>query len=270
MTAAQLKNYFRQQLVAQRQIAQEFNVLDALVDFISQAVTNGIPAWTAALTFNLDGSGDGSYTTHPDSNGALRFWKTKTDDNINNEPPTNPAVSENDNWIEVSPSDGSGIKEWAPGIFGEGLIIVYADLGSPDPDPGFYKLQVAERPFESTNLITELGDDKWIRIGGPGGDPGGGGGYEPKTFAAELTFEKNFVMVLDPQPGAIAFTLDDTDAEAGNVNKVYIKANGVNTPTYSADFIPQSVSWLNTINRWNVLYFEFSASGKVNYWVTYE
>ena len=167
MTAAQLKNYFRQQLVAQRQIAQEFNVLDALVDFISQAVTSGIPAWTAALTFNIDGTGDGSYTTHPDSNGALRFWKTKTDENINNEPPTNPATTENTHWIEVSPSDGSGIKEWAPGIFGEGLIIVYADLGSPDPDPGFYKLQVAERPFASTNLITELGAGDWIRIGSP-------------------------------------------------------------------------------------------------------
>jgi hypothetical protein len=94
--------------------------------------------------------------------------------------------------------------------------------------------------------------------------------YQQVAFSSVLKFDKNYKMVLDPQPGAVAFTLDATGAVVGNVNKAYIKSNGTNTPTYSADFVPQSVSWLNTINRWNVLYFEYSASGKVNYWVTYE
>jgi hypothetical protein len=95
--------------------------------------------------------------------------------------------------------------------------------------------------------------------------------YYTKPFSSILTFDKNYIMTLDPQVGAIAFTLDATGAEVGNVNKVFIKSNGVNVPTYTApNFIAQSVNYLNTINRWNVLYFEYSPSGKVNYWVTYE
>ncbi len=158
MTAAQVKQYYRDTLIAQRTIAQEILALDAIVDLVSQALTENIPQWTALLTFQTDGTGAGSYCLWPDTNDKLRFWKTKVDDNLNNEPPTNPLTTEDANWIEVSPSDGSSIKEWAAGIYGAGLVIVfYNDLQ--------YKLTEATRPFESTDFEAELAAGKWKSLG---------------------------------------------------------------------------------------------------------
>lgn len=172
MTAAELKNYFRAQLVATRSIAQEFNVLDAIVDFIAQALTTGIPTWAAELTFQTDGSGSGAYTIYADSNGKIRFWKTKVDDNTGNAPPTNPATTENTWWIEISPADSSAIKEWQAGIYGPGLVIVYFDVNGDGTDPALYILLEPTRPFESTNFVTELAANKWKKMSGS--DTGGG------------------------------------------------------------------------------------------------
>lgn len=267
MTAAALKAYIATQLTPPvNQVQKVINSFNEVVDFItSQQQSEVIPTWTALLEFNTDGTGDGAYAIHPDSNGAIRFWKTKTDTNTGNEPPTNPAVTENDFWIEVSPAGGSAIQEWAPGIYGAGLIIVFHNHSTDGP--GLYLLAEPVRPYESANIETEITAEDWVKITGSGA----AAGYTNKTFSAVLTFDKNYRMVLNPQPGAVAFTVDLTDAVPGNVNEVYLRSNGVNVPTYEPDdFIPQSVNYLNTINRWNVLWFKLSESGKVNYWVTYE
>ena len=157
MTALEVKNYVRATLVAARTIAQEILVFDELVDFITSSITTGIPAWTNALTFNTDGTGAGAFSTLPDTDGNLRFWKTKTDGNINNSPPTNPATTENTYWIEVSPSSGSAIKEWAAGVYGTGLVIVFYNNE-------LYKLEEAVRPYNSTNIATEIGAGDWVKI----------------------------------------------------------------------------------------------------------
>jgi hypothetical protein len=162
MTAAELKAYIRTILVALRTKEQEYVAFDAVIDFITQAITSGIPAWTNALTFNLDGSGAGSFCTHPDTNAKLRFWKTKTDGNIGNQPPTAPLTTENTYWIEVSPSDGSAIKEWAAGIYGAGLVIVYHNHSVDGR--GFYLLLDPVRPFNSTNIETEITAGKWALV----------------------------------------------------------------------------------------------------------
>lgn len=156
--SAALKNLIRETLVAQRTIAQEIIAFDAVIDFITSSLTNSIPAWTNTLTFNTDGSGDGEFCLYPDTNGALRYWKTKTDGNINNAPPTNPATTENTNWIEVSPSAGSALKEWAAGLYGTGLIIVVHNND-------LYKLANATRPYLSANINTEILDGDWLKIG---------------------------------------------------------------------------------------------------------
>jgi len=157
MTALEIKNYVRATLVAARSIAQEILVFDELVDFITSSITSGIPAWTNALTFNTDGSGAGAFATLADTNGALRFWKTLTDGNINNSPPTNPATTSNANWIEVSPSAGSAIKEWAAGVYGSGLVIVFFNNE-------LYKLENATRPFTSVNINTEITGGDWVKL----------------------------------------------------------------------------------------------------------
>ena len=171
MTAAELKNLFRSTLVAQRTIAQEYTTLDAIVDFISQALTSGIADWTNALTFQTDGTDAGTFCIWPDTDGNIRFWKTKVDDNINNEPPDNPLTTEDTYWIEVSPSDGSAIKEWSAGVYGDGLVIVYHDHSTDGP--GLYKLEEPVRPFESTNIETEITAGEWIAIVSQGNTWGG-------------------------------------------------------------------------------------------------
>lgn len=163
MTAQELKNFFRNTLVVQRTRAQEFTALDAIVDFIMQSLTEVIPAWADDLTFQTDGTNDGTYCTWPDTNGDLRFWKTLVDDNINHEPPTNPAITEDAYWIEVSPSDGSAIKSYSPGLYGEGLILVVHDHSIDGT--GLYILVYPTRPFLSLNIEDET-PDKWVRITG--------------------------------------------------------------------------------------------------------
>lgn len=160
MTVLQLKNFIRDTLVARRQISQEITVFDTLIDFIVSSLTTGIPTWTAALEFNTDGiTSAGAFCLYPGTNGALRYWKTKTDGNINNAPPTNPATTENTYWIEVSPSAGSAIQEWAAGVYGTGLIVVFYNND-------FYKLANPTRPFTSTNIATEIAAGDWVRLGG--------------------------------------------------------------------------------------------------------
>lgn len=142
MTAQQLKDFIVATLLATRSISQEISVFNAVIDFITQSVTTGIPSWTALLDFNADGTGDGAFTTHPDDNGNLRFWNSKGAGNIGHEPPTDPDINEDAFWIEVSPSSGSAIKEWAEGIYGAGLVITYWN-------GELYLLTAATRPYYS-------------------------------------------------------------------------------------------------------------------------
>lgn len=157
MTGAQLKQYIRDTLLSLRTIAQEYLAFDAVIDFITQSISSGIPAWTVLLTFNNNGTGSGAFCTHPDTNGALRFWKSLGNGNIGNQPPTNPVITFDAYWTEVSPSSGSAIKEWAPGIYGAGLIIVFYS-------EQLYKLSEPARPFESTNIVTEIAGGDWLLL----------------------------------------------------------------------------------------------------------
>jgi len=59
-------------------------------------------AWAEELVFNTDGSGDGAICNHPDTDGNVRNFETKIDNNQGNEPPTDPSVTEDDNWALVA------------------------------------------------------------------------------------------------------------------------------------------------------------------------
>jgi hypothetical protein len=140
------------------------DVLLYIVDFITSSTSDSFPDWTGTQTFKLDGSLDGKYCKYPDSNGKVRLFETKIDNNTNHLPPTDPDLTENTYWKEVSPSSGSAIKEWAPGVYGNGFIIVYYNHSNPKYGPGFYLLQEATRPFNSTDIEAELVTGKWLRI----------------------------------------------------------------------------------------------------------
>lgn len=133
-----------------------------IVNYFATQIASIIPEWTAVLTFQTDGTDAGKYCKYDDTNGKKRIFETKTDDNINHLPPTDPGITENTYWIEVSASASSSIKEWAAGVYGSELVIVYHNHSVDGP--GLYLLTEATRPFASTNIETETSAQKWERL----------------------------------------------------------------------------------------------------------
>ncbi|GHE64868.1 hypothetical protein [Roseivirga thermotolerans] len=143
--------------------AQLLTILYYLANLIEQNdISSVINEYDEAGTYDTPGAGNGNPAYALLNN---RLWKSKVDANTGNTPPTDTEITENDYWIEVSKGTSNLFQEWQPGVYGEGLIIVfYNDV--------FYKLTVAERPFESTNIETEYNSDpelsSWKKLAGDG------------------------------------------------------------------------------------------------------
>jgi hypothetical protein len=173
MTLSELKQYILDQLVAPVNVVQKvINVFNAVVDyFTGNSVSTIIPDWTNALTFQTDGTDAGKFCLYPDTNGIKRIFETKLADNTNNAPPSNPAVSENTWWIEISQAGSSSIVEWEPKLYGEGLVIVYWDHSTNGS--ALYKLLAPVRPYSSSDIEAETTAGDWERIGGASTGTGG-------------------------------------------------------------------------------------------------
>lgn len=109
--------------------------------------------WAADTTYSAD-----DLVTYLD-----RIWKSKQDNNTGNQPPEDPLVTSDSWWEEQSRADSSTIREWAAGVYGSGLIIVfYSDK--------LYKLNVGDRPYLSTDIVAEIAAGDWVSLseGGSG------------------------------------------------------------------------------------------------------
>jgi hypothetical protein len=159
MTLSELKSYIQDQLVAPvTLVIKIINVFNAVVDFFTgNSVTDIIPAWTSLLTFQTDDTDAGRFCIYPDDNGKKRIFETKTDDNINNPPPSDPNLTENTYWIEISQAGSSAIVEWEAKLYGAGLVIVFWNNS-------LYKLVEADRPFSSANIEDEIVAGQWLLI----------------------------------------------------------------------------------------------------------
>lgn len=115
-----------------------------------------------------------TYQTDELATSNNRIWKSKTDNNLNNEPPTDPNTTENTNWIEQSKSDSTPIQEWAAGVYGSGLIIVFWNNK-------LYKLNNPSRPFNSVNIDNEIIAGDWILISGCNNEIG-----DPENFDSNI------------------------------------------------------------------------------------
>jgi len=135
-----------------------------IVEFFATEIADIIPDWTSILTFQTDGSDAGKYCKYADTNGKKRIFETKIDDNTNHLPPTDPVITENTYWIEVSASVSAAIPEWAAGVYGPNLIIVYHDHSVDGP--GLYLLLEPVRPYASTDIEAETTAGDWQRLGG--------------------------------------------------------------------------------------------------------
>ncbi|MCZ8353948.1 MAG: hypothetical protein O9340_04385 [Cyclobacteriaceae bacterium] len=161
MTELELRNDIETKLTPPvTQASKVKELFNSTVDFILGQNKDDFPDWTSLLVFNTNGTGAGKYCKHPDINGRKRIFETKTSGNVNNAPPTDPVVTENTHWKEISESASSGIPEYAPGVFGSGLKIVYHNhttLGRR-----LFLLTEPVRPFTSSNIETEFAAGKWV------------------------------------------------------------------------------------------------------------
>jgi hypothetical protein len=130
-------------------------VCNQIVNYFA-ANTDLLPDWTIAGNYNTNGTGSGKYAKHPDTNGRKRLFETKTDSNTGNTPPTDPLVTENTHWIEISQSAAAAIPDWTAGVYGAGLVIVHFNNE-------LYKLNVGPRPFSCTYIITEIAAGQWVK-----------------------------------------------------------------------------------------------------------
>lgn len=89
-----------------RQVSSYFSKKKAATAAAAEsAAEENVPMWTEDMTFNTDGSGDGAMCLHADSEGNDRKFETKIDNNTGNEPPVDPAVTEDDNWAVVAAAE---------------------------------------------------------------------------------------------------------------------------------------------------------------------
>jgi hypothetical protein len=135
-----------------------------VIAFFATEIADIIPDWTSGANFKLDGTDAGKYCKYADTTGKKRIFETKVDNNTNHLPPTDPNIIENDYWIEVSASEAAAIPEWAVGLYGPGLVIVFHNHSTAGR--GLYVLLDPVRPYESTNIETEITAGKWERIAG--------------------------------------------------------------------------------------------------------
>jgi hypothetical protein len=128
-------------------------VLKEMVDYTSDNIVSGAGGGGTIAEWEPDPT---SYDTGDLVINNDRIWKSKTDGNVDNEPPQDSGVTEDTYWIEVSKS--INLADWSPGIIGSGLFItIYND--------NFYKLVNATRPYETTNIVTEIAAGDWRPIG---------------------------------------------------------------------------------------------------------
>lgn len=90
----------------------------------------------------------------------------------------------------------------------------------------------------------------------------GGGGTTPLAFIKALPFDKDY-LVDWTITGATAFTKNATNFKPGKFIKGNIKADGLNKPTFSADFIINYFEWVNTAGKQHRVFFEAQADGKI-------
>lgn len=102
-----------------------------------------------------------------------------------------------------------------------------------------------------------------------GGGGGAGGGLELVPFSSSINMTGNFKSY-HIQTGAIAYTVSTVSPTTNFENKTvhFISANGTGgKPTFSASFVIQKDTWLNTAGALNRLTHIVSPSGKILVWL---
>lgn len=128
-----------------RRVSSFFAPKKAAVKAAEPAAAEGdvVPMWTAEMVFNTDGTADGALCMHADTDGTDRQFETKVDNNTGNEPPTDPAITEDDNWAAVAEGEAAAPIEAAP-IPGASILKLNKALKASQIEVKTLKAQVTE------------------------------------------------------------------------------------------------------------------------------
>jgi hypothetical protein len=142
---------------------------------------------------------------------------------------------------------------------------------APTANYHYYAVYLSNIPVVSLTSVGVANVEGLLEAGKVKEDllPEGLGGRISKVFNPDLLFDKGYQMKTTIA-GAIAFTRDATGAKEGTSTIIYMKANGINKPTFSADFYVHQDLWQNTLNTWNRVYLEQKPSGLIMLDITYE
>lgn len=133
------------------------DIAQTIKNILEQNDTDSLDlAWDSGETYDTKTTAATSGNPYLSEFGD-RFWKSKTDGNTNNQPPSDPEITSDTYWEEVSKAASNAISEWTAGVYGDGLIIVFYN-------DALYKLTVATRPYESENIITEITAGDWLLL----------------------------------------------------------------------------------------------------------
>lgn len=90
----------------------------------------------------------------------------------------------------------------------------------------------------------------------------GSGGTTSLAFTTSLPFDKDYEVDWTIT-GPTAFTKNTSGFKKVKFIKGNIKADGVNKPTFSSDFIINTFEYINTANKQHRVFFEAQADGKI-------
>lgn len=205
-------------------------------------------AWAADITYNTT---DTIYAEAHD-----RLYKSKVDNNLGHQPPSAPDVDgiyQDAWWLEISRAETSPIKEWAPGLYGSGLVIVAYNF--PTIGDQLLKLNVSQRPFESSDIVAELAAGQWkiysnaVVSGGTAGnlvERDANGNIVDAGVSKDQLFEVSDVDVSDISEGESKIP---TVVKQGGVPVISGAVRKVDKlgPASLANYLDDSKNWVNGV-----------------------
>lgn len=121
---------------------------------------DSVPMWTAELVFNTDGSEDGAFCIHADSGGTERKFETKIDNNTGNEPPTDPSITEDDNWSVVADTTEESAPEEEQASANSTVARMNVTLKKKDAEISNMKARISYLEGENKRLKDEKTSDE--------------------------------------------------------------------------------------------------------------
>ena len=138
---------------------------------------------------------------------------------------------------------------------------------APTPTQTYYAKWLSNIPIVSLTTVAKENVEGLLDEEGKVNEdllPEGVGGDVPTAFSSEVVLDKSRVSEsIHTVDGAIEFSFNATGAKLNKTQTFFLKANGINKPTFTEDFVIRYDNWLNTNNTVNMIKCKYVGNGKV-------